>query len=87
MRVLLYIDVATNIDVYKEMVKVNARLATSVVMLFVCLRCLFVCCSVDSLCVTDSTGEDKFKKIVSLAEDTDKASSLMVKIGGNPSED
>ncbi|CAI8053015.1 Vacuolar protein sorting-associated protein 13C, partial [Geodia barretti] len=36
--------------------------------------------SVDSLSVTDSSGEDKLKKIVSLAEDTDKASSLELKL-------
>ena len=30
----------------------------------------------DSLSVTDSTSEEKLRKIVSLAEDTDKVSSL-----------
>ena len=35
-------------------------------------------CSVESLCVTDSTSGDGQRKIVSLAENTDKASSLEV---------
>ena len=38
----------------------------------------------DSLGVTDSTGENKLRKIVSLAEDTDKASSLEVDKEGKP---
>ena len=37
--------------------------------------------SVDSLSVTDSTSDDKLRKIVSLAEDTDKVSSLEVCYG------
>ena len=105
--VLCNVDVMVYVGVYKEMVRVNARLVkvtgclickcvcVSVFFLLVlcsassCTIRLYMCIyhnmcvryavsSVDSLSVTDSTSDDKLRKIVSLAEDTDKASSLEV---------